>query len=323
MDAIVCRSLEGPAALELAQMPLPELIPGHVRVKVFAVGMNFADVLMTQGQYQVKAEPPYIPGSEMAGEVVEVAADVTSVKPGDRVMGLGRGVLAEEAVLPAEALFPMADGMTYAEGAAFPVAYGTSHVALTRRANLKAGETLLVFGAAGGVGLTAVEIGKTLGATVIACASSPEKLEVAASRGADHLIDYSRQDIRAEVKALGGADVVYDTVGGDAFTAGLKAIKWEGRILVVGFAGGAIPQVPANHLLVKNVSVSGIFWGAYRQNDPAVIAASHAELMAWYRQGALKPHISRIVPFAEARAAFEALQNRTSTGKTVIAVRSE
>lgn len=320
MKAILCRSLDGPGALALVDMDPPALGPGQVRIAVHAVGINFADTLMVRGRYQVKAEPPFVPGSEFSGEVIEVAADVTGIVPGQRVMALGLGAMAEQAVVPATAVHAVPEGMSYAEAAAFPVAYGTSHVALTRRAGLKAGETLLVFGAAGGVGLTAVEIGKRLGATVIACASSAEKLELAASRGADHLIDYTQEDLRARVKALGGADVVYDTIGGDAFHAALKAIKWEGRILVVGFASGDIPQIPANHLLVKNVSVSGIFWGAYRQNDPEVIARSQAELAEWYAAGALKPHVSAVVPFDRAGDALAALENRTSTGKTVVAV---
>ncbi len=323
MQAVLCRSLTGPAALELAQVSTPDLPPGHVRVKVHAVGINFADVLMIQGLYQVKPEPPFVPCSEFSGEVAEVASDVTTVRPGQRVMGLNLGGLAEETVLPAGSVYAMPDAMSFVEGAAFPVAYGTSHVALDRRAGLKAGETLVVFGAAGGVGLTAVEIGKRMGATVIACASSPEKLEIARSRGADHLINYRTEDLGARLKALGGADVVYDTVGGEAFTAALKTIRWEGRLVVVGFAGGTIPQIPANHLLVKNISVSGIFWGAYRQKDPEVVNRSLDDLMAWYAEGALKPHISRVVPFEASREAFEALQNRTSTGKTVIAVRSQ
>lgn len=234
----------------------------------------------------------------------------------------GTGAFAEEAVVPASAVVPLPDAMDFVTAASFPIAYGTSHVALRHRANLKAGEVLLVHGAAGGVGLTAVEIGKCIGATVIATAGNPDKLKVAAEHGADHLIDYSKEDIRERVKELtSGADVVYDPVGGSAFDASLRCINWEGRILVIGFASGTIPQIPANILLVKNVSVLGTFFGAYTSNAPEVVQQSLVELMGWYAEGRLKPHVSFTYPLEQAGEALTALIERRSTGKVVLTTR--
>lgn len=320
MKAYICRDWGNADTLEFGELPSPQLSKGQVRLAVKAVGMNFADTLMIEGKYQVRPDRPFVPGSEVSGEVIEVGEGVEDFSVGDRVMGLGLGALAEEAVLPATNLFPIADSMSWEQAAGFPVAYGTSHVALTRRANLQKGEKLLVLGASGGVGLTAVEIGKKMGAEVIACASTDEKLAVTKEHGADHLINYSKGDLKDQVKALGGADVVYDAVGGEAFDAALRCVNWEGRIIVVGFASGTIPQIPANRLLLKSVSVTGIFWGAYREHNPVVISDSQKELMQWFVDGALNPHISKVVPFAQAPDAFKALTGRTATGKVIVSL---
>jgi NADPH:quinone reductase len=231
------------------------------------------------------------------------------------------GGYAEEIVLDAAAVVPIPDAMDFVTAAAFPVAYGTSHFALTHRGHLQPGETLLVLGAAGGVGLTAVEIGKAMGAVIIATAGNADKLAIAKRHGADHLIDYSREDIRERVRILTdgrGADVVYDPVGGDAFDASLRAIAWEGRIIVIGFAGGRVPQIPANLVLVKNCDVIGFYWGSYRKRKPALVHDSYQQLFRWFAEGKLKPHVSERYDLAEVAEAFRALRTRRSTGKVVL-----
>jgi NADPH2:quinone reductase len=319
MKAMVCKSLGGTETLFLEELPSPQLETNHVRIAVHACGVNFADTLIIQGKYQVRPEPPFSPGIEAAGEVLECGASVAHLKPGDRVMAiLSYGGYAQEVVAPADAVVPLPENMDYVTAAGFPVAYGTSHLALTHRAHLQVGETLLVHGAGGGVGLTAVEIGKQLGATVIATAGGPDKLATAADYGAEHLIDYSKEDIRERVKALGGADVVYDPVGGDVFDASLRCINWEGRILAIGFASGKVPHPPANILLVKNCAVIGLYWGAYMWRDPKVMSNSLRELLSWYGEGRLKPHVSQTFLLEEAREALKALLERRTTGKVVI-----
>jgi NADPH2:quinone reductase len=230
----------------------------------------------------------------------------------------GSGGLAEYGCFPSDRCVEMPDSMSFEEAAAFQIAYGTSHVALEHKAQLQPGETLLVLGAAGGVGLTAVEIGKRMGATVIACARGPEKLAVAKAAGADHLIDSETQDIRETVKALGGADVVYDPIGGDQFKAAFRACNPEARILVIGFASGEVPPIAANHMLVKNISVLGLYWGGYLKFRPAVLTDSMAKLFSWFAEGGLKPHISHRFALEDAHEALEVLRKRQSTGKVVI-----
>jgi NADPH2:quinone reductase len=322
MRAILCTEWGGPDTLRLEDVAPRHPGPGEVRLRVRAAGVNFADTLMIAGKYQERPEFPFSPGIECAGEVIECGPDVTEFAPGDRVMGaLGHGGFAEEAVGRVSQVFRIPDAMPFEEAASFPVAYGTSHMALRRRADLQAGETLLVHGAAGGVGLTAVEIGKVIGATVIAAASSPEKLAIAKRAGADHLLDYSKEDIRERVLAITakrGADVIYDPVGGDVFDASLRCVAWEGRILVVGFASGRIPQVPANYLLLKNCAALGVFWGAYSKRDPATVRRSFTELMGWYEAGKLKPYISRTFDLAETAAALDVLRDRKATGRVVV-----
>ena len=323
MRAIVCKQWGAPPDnLVMEELPSPRPGPEQVAIAVHACGINFADTLIAQGKYQTKPEPPFSPGMEVAGEVMSCGPQVESVKPGDRVMAvLSYGGFAEEVTAPAAAVVPLPANMDYVTAAGFPVAYGTSHLALTRRAHLQPGENLLVHGAGGGVGLTAVEVGKQLGATVIATAGSTDKLKIAAEHGADHLIDYSKEDIRERVKALGGADVVYDPVGGDAFDASLRCINWEGRILAIGFASGKVPHPPANILLVKNCAVMGLYWGAYLWRDPPIMQASLSQLLDWHAQGNLHPHVSRTYPLAEAHEALADLLARRSTGKLVLTMR--
>lgn len=324
MKAILCRDWGGPETLRLDETDPPSLKPDQVRIRVRACGVNFADTLLIAGKYQVKPEFPFIPGLEAAGDVIEVGSGVSRVRPGQRVMAavlrFGGGY-AEEVAVNAEAVVPIPDRMDFATAAAFPVAYATSHLALTHRAQLKPGETLLVLGAAGGVGLTAVEIGKHLGGRVIAAAGGPEKLAIAREHGADELIDYRTESIRDRVRVLTGglgADVVFDPVGGDAFDQALRAVNWEARMLVIGFAGGRIQSVPANLVLVKNIAVIGVVLGAQSLRDPALVSRNIAELLRWWEAGRLKPVVARTFPLAEAGRAMEALLSRRYAGKIVL-----
>jgi NADPH2:quinone reductase len=322
MRAVLCKEFGGPDKLVVEDVPAPALREGAVRLQIHAAGINFADLLLVSGQYQEKPPLPFIPGAEAGGVITEVGAGVSNVKPGDRVMALtGTGAFAEEAVVDAGRTFPIPAKMDFASAAGFPVTYGTSHGAFDWRAHLKPGEWLLVLGAAGGVGLTAVEIGKAMGAQVIACAGGEEKLAVAKSHGADHLIDYSREDIRARVKEITGghgADVVYDPVGGDAFDASLRSIAWGGRIIVIGFASGRIPQIPANIVLVKNIDIIGFYWGSHQTRRPELLRQSFAQLFRWFEEGKLKPHVSEKVDLKDASRALELLRLRKSTGKVVL-----
>jgi NADPH:quinone reductase len=324
MKAIRCKTLDGPDALVLEEVEDLKPGPGEVTVGVKAVGVNFADTLIVQGGYQVKPELPFTPGAEFAGEVLAVGEGVEHYQPGTAVIGLNNfGALAEQVNTNARTLLPKPDGMSFEEAAAFPIAYGTSHIALDHRGKLQPGEALLVFGAAGGVGLTAVEIGKRMGATVIACASTEDKLALTREYGADHTINYTDESIRDRVKEITGgkgADVIFDPVGGDAFDQAMRAINWEGRLLVIGFASGRIPELPVNLTLVKNCSVVGVYWGAYAQKDPAVLTGSLMTLFGWYQSGGLKPHISDTFPLAETSAAFKTLIERRAKGKVVVTV---
>ena len=323
MQAVRCWAWGAPDVLRLEEAESPSLQPEQVRIRVRAAGVNFADTLMVGGTYQVKPPFPFTPGLEAAGEIIETGTAVAGLRAGQRVLAVLRsgGGYAEEIVLNAAAVVPIPDAMDFVTAAAFPVAYGTSHFALTHRGNLKPGETLLVLGAAGGVGLTAVEIGKAMGARVIAAAGGAEKLAVARSRGADELIDYKAESIRDRVRALTGgkgADVVYDPVGGDAFDQALRAVNWEARMLVIGFAGGRIQAVPANLILVKNISVIGVVWGAQAERDPVLISRNLAELLLWWVAGRLKPLVAKTFPLSEASRAMTALLSRDHAGKIVL-----
>ncbi|MBF9049380.1 zinc-binding dehydrogenase [Roseobacter sp. HKCCD9010] len=292
---------------------------GEVLIEIAACGLNFADLLMIKGQYQDTPPPPFTLGMEIAGTVRGLGEGVSGPAIGTRVaVFAGQGGLAEFGCFPAARCIEIPDQMPFEDAAGFLIAYGTSHLALDHRARLQPGERLLVLGAAGGVGLTAVEIGARMGAEVIACARGAEKLAVAKAAGATHLIDSESSDLRAEVKALGGADVVYDAVGGDQFTAAMRATNPEGRILTIGFASGEVPKIPANHLLVKNISVIGLYWGGYMGFAPETLTRSLATLFDLYRDGGLRPHIGARFPLAEAGDALALLKARKSTGKVVV-----
>jgi len=322
MRAVLCKEWGGPDKLVVEDIPPPPMRAGAVRVAVHAAGINFADLLLVSGQYQEKPPLPFTPGSEASGVITDVGAGVNHFKPGDRVMVLaGTGAFAEEVVVDAPRASPIPHSMDFATAAGFPVTYGTSHGAFDWRAHLRPGEWLLVHGAAGGVGLTAVEIGKAMGAHVIACAGTPEKLEVARGHGADHLIDYSREDIRERVKQITGgrgADVIYDPVGGDVFDASLRSIAWGGRIIIIGFASGRIPQLPANIALVKNIDVIGFYWGSYQKHKPELVRQSFAQLFRWFEDGKLKPHVSHRMDLKEVVTAMNLLAARKSTGKVIL-----
>ena len=303
----------------LVDCPTPTPGAGQVLVQIKACGLNFADLLMIKGQYQDRPDVPVTLGMELSGVVMALGAGIIAPAVGSRVaVYSGQGGLAEAGCFAAERCVALPDSMPFDEAAGFLIAHGTSHLALQRRARLQAGETLLVLGAAGGVGLTAVEIGKLMGARVIACARGADKLAVAQAAGADHLIDSETQDIRASVKALGGADVVYDPVGGDQFRAALRATRPEGRILTIGFASGDVPQIPANHLLVKNVDVIGVNWGGYLRFNPAAMTDTFQALFDWYAQGKLRPVISHRLPLDRAAEGLDLLRQRKSTGKVII-----
>jgi NADPH2:quinone reductase len=322
MKAWMCREYGDLSVLKLEDVPSPEAGPGQVKLAMRACGVNFADSLLTAGKYQVQPEPPFSPGFEIAGDVVAVGDGVTDFKPGDRVMGMvAAGGYAEEVVADAAQLTPIPDEMDYVSAASFAVTYGTSYLAIAHRARLQAGEVLLVHGAAGGVGLTAVEIGKQLGATIIATAGGPEKLKIAQQAGADHLIDYRTEDIRERVKALTdgqGADVIYDPIGGDVFDASLRCVNFEGRILVIGFAGGRIQQIPSNHVMVKNVDIIGVNRGPYEEKRPEVTTQAYATLMKWLAEGWIRPFVSKTYPLEEAVSAITSVTDRLSTGKLVV-----
>ncbi len=310
--------------LEPGELPQPKPGPGEVLIAVKAAGVNFADTLMVAGKYQEKPAFPFAPGLEAAGVVTECGAGVTRFKPGDRVMAMpSNGGFAEFVAAAETDVFAIPPGMDFATAAGFPVIYGTAHMALTWHLKLQKGETLVVHGAGGGAGLAAVECGKALGAVVIATAGSKEKLDLAQAHGADHAINYASEDLRLRIKEIAGgegADAVFDPVGGDAFDASLRSTKWGGRIAVIGFASGKVPQIPGNILLVKNLSVHGVFWGSYRQRRPDLIAREFADLAGWFQAGKLKPHISHRVPLAEAARALELLTSRKAQGKVVVLI---
>jgi len=317
MRAFQVSSFSSPPALVVIADPAPQ--PGEVLLQIAACGLNFADLLMANGTYQDTPEPPFTLGMEVCGTVIAQGPGVIEPAIGARVAVFGgQGGMAEKGAFPAALCRSVPDEMPAEVAAGFMVAYGTSHLALTRRAQLQKGETLLVLGAAGGVGLTAVEIGKALGATVIAVARGADKLAVAKAAGADHLINSDTDDVKAAVKALGGADVVYDPVGGDAFKAVLGACNREARVLIIGFASGEITKIPANIILVKNITLIGFYWGGYLRFNPKALGDSLSELMAWYAQGRLRPHVSLILQLDAAAEALELMRTRTSTGKVVI-----
>ncbi len=312
-------SLTTPA--RLCDLPMPVPAPGQALVRIHACALNFADLLMAQGTYQSKPPLPFTPGLELAGEVVALGPDTPGPAPGTRIACYaGHGGLADYGTFPADRLIPIPDAMPYDHASAFLIAYGTSHLALWHKARLQPGETLLVTGAAGGVGLTAVEIGKRMGARVIASARGADKLAVAQAAGADHLIDSDAPDLKDRLKALGGLDVTYDAVGGAGFDAALRATRPDGRLLCIGFAGGDVPKPAANILLVKNIAVIGFWWGAYMDFAPHLVTQSLSTLMGWYETGGLRPHISHHLPLDALPKGLALLQDRKATGKVVIQI---
>ncbi len=305
----------------LINMPSPAPQSGEALVRVAAAGLNFADLLMLDGRYQERPALPFIPGIEVAGVVEALGPSTSGPAVGTRVLGVcGTGGLAEQVIMPASQLVTMPDAMPMQEGAAFQIAYGTSHLALAHKARLQPGETLFVTGAAGGVGLTAVEIGKRLGARVIASARGADRLGTAQAAGADEVIDANEPNLKEALRSLGGVDVLYDTVGGPAFDQSMRACNPDARLLAIGFASGTVPQIPANLLLVKNLAVIGVWYGGYRSHAPALVAEGMRSLLRWYEEGGLTPHVSHVLPFDRLDEGLNHLRNRTATGKVVIEV---
>jgi NADPH2:quinone reductase len=322
MKAILCKAWGPPDTLTVAELPDPVPGPGQVVVEVKAAGVNFPDVLIIQNKYQFKPELPFTPGSELAGVVRAVGEGVTHVSPGQAVIAfVGHGAFAQQALVNAREVMPMPATMDFDTAAAITLTYGTSHHAVVDRAQLKAGETMLVLGAAGGVGLAAIEIGKALGARVIAAASSDDKLAVCKAHGADELINYSTQDLREAIKSATagkGPDVIYDPVGGPYAEPAFRSIAWRGRYLVIGFAHGEIPKLPLNLPLLKGASLVGVFWGEFAKREAKANLAAMQQLMGWLADGRIKPHISGRYALADTARALEDMAARKITGKVVI-----
>jgi NADPH2:quinone reductase len=322
MKALICRAFGPVDSLTLEEVPDPKPVAGQVVIGVRACGINFPDTLVVQGKYQFKPTPPFTPGGEVAGVVEALGAGVTDVKVGDRVVAIGpSGGMAEKFVTDASQVIPMPAGVDFATASCLSTAYGTTLHALRDRAQLRAGETLLVLGASGGVGLSAVQIGKRMGARVIAAASSAEKLAICRENGADDLIDYATEDLKERVKALtggAGANVVYDPVGGKYSEPALRATAWEGRFLVIGFAAGDIPRIPLNLTLLKGCSIMGVFWGMAMMREPVRGRGQLRELLAWAADGSLKPHVHARYPLERALDALKDIEHRRVSGKAVV-----
>lgn len=324
MKALVCAEHGLPSTLSFTDIPDPKPGASEVLIRVRACGVNFPDVLIIQNKYQFKPNLPFSPGGEVSGEVIAVGEKVKKVKPGDRVIALcGWGGFAEQVVVQAPRVFAMPKGMDFITGATTLYTYGTSYHALKDRAQLKKGETVLVLGAGGGVGLAAVELAGLMGATVIAAASTDEKLQACAEKGAAHFINYTKEDLRARVKEITsdqGVDVVYDPVGGTVATEALRSMAWRGRYLVVGFASGTIPQFPANLPLLKGCSIVGVFWGSFAEREPQVSLQNFGELLGFIKSGLINQKIYKTYPLEEAAVALDDLMNRKVTGKAVVRV---
>jgi NADPH2:quinone reductase len=322
MKAVLCKEYGLPDSLVLAEVEPLRPGKGQVVISVKACGVNFPDTLIIQGKYQLKPDMPFTPGSEIAGIVKEVGEGVEHVQVGEHVIAFtGVGGFAEEVAADAAKLIKMPSGMDFATAAAFTLVYGTSYHALKDRAQLKSGETLLVLGAAGGVGLAAVELGKVMGAHVIAAASSAEKLAVCQQHGADELINYSTEDLKERVKALTrgkGVNVIFDPLGGNYSEAALRSIAWNGRMLVIGFAAGDIPRIPLNLTLLKGCSIVGVFWGSFTEREPQRNQEHLQELLTWFAQGKIKPHISATYSLEQAADALNDVMNRKVKGKVVL-----
>jgi NADPH2:quinone reductase len=322
MKAVLCKEYGPPESLVIEDIASPTPGKGQVVVSVKACGVNFPDILIIQGKYQFKPPTPFSPGSEVSGIVKEVGEGVDTVKSGDRVIAFtGWGGFAEEVVTEAAKLIKIPAALDFATAAAFTLVYGTAHHALKDRAQIRPGETLLVLGAAGGVGLAAVELGKVMGARVIAAASSDEKLAVCKQHGASDLINYSTENLRERIKTLtngNGVDVIIDPLGGDYTEPALRSIAWKGRLLVIGFAAGDIPRIPLNLPLLKGCSIVGVFWGSFTEREPQRNQQHLRELLTWLAEGKLKPHISATYPLERAADALNDLVNRNVMGKAVL-----
>ena len=322
MKAVLCVEHGPPEKLVVRDVPVPEPGRGQVRLRVEAAGVNFPDTLIIQNLYQFKPTLPFSPGGEAAGVIDAVGEGVEGLKVGDRAVAMtGNGCFAEYVIANRAQVVPIPGDMPSDIAAGFTMTYGTSHHALKQRADLQPGETLLVLGAAGGVGLTAVELGKVMGAKVIAAASTDEKLALCREYGADETINYTTANLKDEVKRLTGGkgpDVIYDPVGDRFAEPAFRSIGWNGRYLIVGFAGGNIPSLPLNLPLIKGASLVGVFWGAFTQAEPAVHRANMAELLGWYAEGKLKPHVSKHFPLSEGPAAIRWMMDRKATGKVVL-----
>jgi NADPH2:quinone reductase len=322
MKAYVCKEFGPVESHKVEEIADPRAEAGQVVVDVKAAGVSFPDVLIVQGKYQFQPPFPFSPGGEIAGIISEVGEGVVDWKVGDRVIAMtGNGGIAEKVVAFEMTLMPLPETMDFKDGAAFPLNYGTTYHALKQRGQLQAGETLLVTGAGGGVGTTAIEIGKAMGARVIAAASTDEKLEIAKNLGADEVINYSDGELKEKVKALTdglGADVIYDPIGGDIFMQCMRCINWKGRVLVIGFASGPIPEVPTNLALLKGCSIVGVFWGRFTGAEPEENSQNFDELFALHAEGKLKPQITKSYSLDDAAEAISSLENRKATGKVVI-----
>ena len=324
MKAYVCREFGPVESHKVEEIEDPRAEAGQVVVDVKAAGVSFPDVLIVQGKYQFQPPFPFSPGGEIAGVISEVGEGVVDWKVGDRVIAMtGNGGIAEKVVAFEMTLMPLPETMDFKDGAAFPLNYGTTYHALKQRGQLQPGETLLVTGAGGGVGTTAIEIGKAMGAKVIAAASTEEKLEIAKNLGADETINYSDGELKEKVKALTdglGADVIYDPIGGDIFLQCMRCVNWKGRVLVIGFASGPIPEVPTNLALLKGCSIVGVFWGRFTGAEPEENSKNFDELFALHAEGKLKPQITKSYSLDDAAEAISSLENRKATGKVVIEV---
>ena len=322
MKAVLCKSHGMPDSLVVEDVPSPDLSEGQVLISVKACGVNFPDTLIIQGKYQFKPDLPFSPGGEVSGVIKAVGDGVTNVSVGDRVIAFSTwGGFAEELAVDANRLIKMSDKMDFEKASAFILTYGTSYHALKDRANIQPGETLLVLGASGGVGLAAVQLGKAMGARVIAAASTQEKLDVCAANGADELINYSSEDLRARVKEITqgtGVDVIYDPVGGPLSEKALRDMSWRGRFLVVGFAVGEIPKVPLNLALLKGCSIVGVFWGDFTRREAALNEANNQELMRLFEAGKISPHIHKVYPLTQASEALNELLDKKVSGKVVL-----
>jgi NADPH2:quinone reductase len=322
MRALVCNQFGPPDSLQIEQLDDPIPGPGEVLVDVRAAGINFPDILVIGGQYQLRTDPPFVPGGECAGVVTGTGNGVTRFKPGDRVIAIPlMGGFAEKCVVPENRCLPLPDALSFEQGAGFTVTYATSYHAFRQSMQLQAGETVLVLGAAGGVGITAVEIASALGARVIAAASSEEKLQFAREAGADEVINYSESDLREavrEITAGKGVDVVYDPVGGETALQAFKSLAWNGRYLVIGFASGAIPDFPANLALLKAARIIGVWWGTWSERNPEASVRNMAELVAMVENGQLNPRVTGIYPLDDFASAFAAIMERRARGKIVL-----